>query len=135
MNTLLKNTTILIIEDDADTCELLRTLLDEYGADVMIANSVDAALALCRRTPPHLVVSDIRLGSSDGFALIEAIRQYNREYRGYTPAIALTGFVAPGDEEREMAAGFNAYIHKPFEPMDLVNTISSLLQSAPGLAA
>ena len=38
MNTLLKNTTILIIEDDADTCELLRTLLDEYGADVMIAN-------------------------------------------------------------------------------------------------
>jgi CheY-like chemotaxis protein len=135
MNTLLKNTTILIIEDDADTCELLRTLLDEYGADVMIANSVDAALALCRRTPPHLVVSDIRLGSSDGFALIETIRQYNREYRGYTPAIALTGFVTPGDKQRAMAAGFNAYIHKPFDPMDLVNTISSLLQSAPGLAA
>jgi CheY-like chemotaxis protein len=101
----------------------------------MIANSVDAALALCRRTPPHLVVSDIRLGSSDGFALIETIRQYNREYRGYTPAIALTGFVTPGDKQRAMAAGFNAYIHKPFDPMDLVNTISSLLQSAPGLAA
>ena len=129
MSTLLQNMTILVIDDDADTCELLRTMLDEYGANVVVANSVEAALALCRRTPPHLVVSDIRLGSSDGFALIEAIRKYNREYRGFTPAIAITGFVAPGDEERAMASGFNAYIHKPFDPADLINTITSLLRS------
>jgi CheY-like chemotaxis protein len=135
MSTLLKNITILIIDDDADTCELLRTLLKEYGTNVMVANSVDAALALCRRAPPHLVVSDIRLGSSDGFALIETIRQYNKEYRGYTPAIAITGFGSPGDEERALAAGFNAYIPKPFDPIDLINTITSLLRNTAGLAA
>ena len=129
MNTLPKNVTILVVEDDEDTSELLRTILTEAGATVVIANSVETALAQCRRNPPHLVVSDIRLGSSDGFALIEAIREYNREYRGFTPAIALTGFVARGDEERAMASGFNAYIHKPFDPADLISTIASVLQT------
>jgi CheY-like chemotaxis protein len=128
MSSLLTNTTILVVEDDHDTSELLRVVLGDHGATVLVADSVPAALALCRQNPPHLVVSDIRLGSSDGFTLIEAIREYNREYRGFTPAIALTGFVARGDEERAMASGFNAYIHKPFDPQDLLNTISSVLR-------
>jgi CheY-like chemotaxis protein len=128
MSTLLTNTTILVVEDDDDTAELLRTILGDHGANVMVASSVPAALALCRQSPPHLVISDIRLGSSDGFALIEAIREYNREYRGFTPAIALTGFVARGDEERAMASGFNAYVHKPFEAEDLVSTVTSVLR-------
>ena len=135
MSALLKNMTILVVDDDGDTCELLRMMLEDFGANVMMANSVDVALVLCRRTPAHLVVSDIRLGNSDGFALIEAIREYNREYRGFTPAIALSGLVAPGDEERARAAGFNAYIRKPFDQTDFINTVVSLLRGTPGLAA
>jgi CheY-like chemotaxis protein len=75
-----------------------------------------------------MVVSDMRLGSSDGYAFIAAIREYNKEYRGFTPAIALTGFRYPGDEDRAIRAGFNAYIHKPFNPEDLVLTIVRLLR-------
>ena len=135
MSYLLKGMTILVVDDDGDTCELLRILLEDSGASVMIANSVEVALALCRRTPPHLIVSDIRLGNSDGFALIETIREYNREYRGFTPAIALSGLVAPGDEERARAAGFNNYIHKPFDATDFINTVVSLLRGPAGLAA
>jgi CheY-like chemotaxis protein len=70
----------------------------------------------------------MRLGSSDGYAFITTIREYNREYRGFTPAIALTGFRYPGDEDRAIRAGFNAYIYKPFKPEDLVATITRLLQ-------
>ena len=135
MSTLLKNITILVIDDDPDTCDLLRAVLDEHGANVVVANSVQAALDVCRHNPPHFVLSDIRLGSSDGFALIEEIRKYNKEYRGFTPAIALTGFFPPGDEARAKAAGFNAYIHKPFDPADLVKTIVSVLRSSADLAA
>jgi CheY-like chemotaxis protein len=135
MSTSLKNVTILVIDDDRDTCEMLRTMLESYGANVTIANSVQAALDVCRHNPPHLVLSDIRLGSSDGFALIEEIRKYNAEYRGFTPAIALTGYFPPGDEVRAKAAGFNAYIHKPFDPTNLVDTIVSVLRSSSGLAA
>lgn len=135
MNIPLKNLTILVVEDDVDTSELLRTILSDYGANVVVADSVETALAVCRRNPPHLIVSDIRLGSSDGFALIERIREYNREYHGFIPAVALTGFVARGDEERARTSGFNAYLHKPFDPEDLVATVTSLLQKNSDRAA
>jgi CheY-like chemotaxis protein len=128
MNTILTNTTVLVVDDDEDTCELLRNILEQRGANVVTANSAEAALALYRVHPPDIIVSDMRLGSSDGYAFITTIREYNREYRGFTPAIALTGFRYPGDEERAIRAGFNAYIYKPFKPVDLTATITRLLQ-------
>ena len=133
--TLLQNTAILVIDDDPDTCEVLRILLEEQGAEVVTANTVEEALAMCRRTPPHLLVSDMRLGASDGFALIAAIREYNKEYRGFTPAIAVTGFVSPGEEQRAKAAGFNAYVHKPVEAADLIATIARVLRNPVDAAA
>jgi CheY-like chemotaxis protein len=127
MSLMLANTTILVVEDDQDTRELLRTVLEDTGANVLTADSAEAALALYRHNPPDIIVSDMRLGSSDGYAFITVIREYNREYRGFTPAIALTGFVYPGDEDRAIAAGFNAYISKPFNPEDLISTITRIL--------
>jgi len=135
MSDSLKNTSVLVIDDDPDMCELMRAILQQEGAHVLIANTIEAALDFCRRTPPHLVVSDMRLGMSDGFQVIKAIRDYNREYRGFTPAIAVTGAVAPGDEERAMASGFNAYLRKPFETADLLSTITSVLRNASNFAA
>jgi CheY-like chemotaxis protein len=128
MSTLLANTTVLVVDDDQDTCELLRASLEQRGTNVVTVNSQEAALASYRLHPPDIILSDMRLGSSDGYALIAAIREYNREYRGFTPAIALTGFRYPGDEERALAAGFDAYIHKPFNPQDVIATITRLLQ-------
>jgi two-component system, OmpR family, response regulator len=128
MSTLLANTTVLVVDDDQDTCELLRASLEKRGANVVAVNSEEAALAAYRVHPPDIILSDMRLGSSDGYALIAAIREYNREYRGFTPAIALTGFQYPGDEERAIAAGFDAYIHKPFNPQHVIGTITRLLR-------
>src|SRR3954463_6018913 len=133
--TLLKNATILVIDDDPDTLQILRILLEEQGAEVTTAASVEDALALCRRTPPHLIVSDMRLGASDGFELIAAIREYNKEYRGFTPAIAVTGFVSPGEEQRAKAAGFKAYVHKPVEAGNLIATITRVLRNPIDAAA
>src|SRR6476646_4451282 len=128
MSTLLINTTVLVVEDDEDTRELICTVLEGAGAKVLSALSAKEALALYRIAPPDIIVSDMRLGNSDGYAFIKTIREYNIEYRGFTPAIALTGFTYPGDEDRAKAAGFEAYIHKPFNPENLVLTITQLLQ-------
>lgn len=128
MSAVFTNTTVLVVDDDEDTCELLRAILEERGANVVTAHSAEAALASYRLHPPDIIVSDMRLGSSDGYAFITAIRDYNREYRGFTPAIALTGFRYPGDKDRAIHAGFNAYIHKPFKPEDLISTITRLLR-------
>jgi CheY-like chemotaxis protein len=135
MRSLLRNSTILVIDDDIQMVEMLRLTLEGHAAKVMVAHSVEEALELCRTSPPHVIVSDMRLGASDGFELIETLRKYNREYRGFTPAVALTGFNADGDEVRARAAGFNAYIRKPFDPVELLDTIEALIRDTTSLAA
>ena len=135
MSDLLREVSILVVEDDHDTAELIQAVLEGSGAVVFVANTVDAAIKQQQQGPAHVLVSDIRLGSSDGFALIAAIRQHDKQYRGFTPAIALTGYSSPGDEERARSAGFNAYMRKPFVPLDLVNTIADLLKRSAEPAA
>jgi CheY-like chemotaxis protein len=135
MTALLKDKTILIVEDDGDTRDLLRVVLEAAGANVVAAESVETALETYRRAPPHAVVADIRLRSSDGYALIKAIRETDLEYRGFTVAVALTGFASPEDQTRALAAGFNAYIAKPFDPADVVQTLGDLLLGSRDSAA
>jgi CheY-like chemotaxis protein len=128
MSSQLENTSVLVVDDDADTCDLLRFTLEQSGASVTVASSVEAALEKFRRTPAHAIVADIRLGSSDGYALIKAVRELNLQYRGFTPAVAITGYGSPEDEQRAMTAGFNAYLPKPLDPRELVSAIARVLR-------
>jgi CheY-like chemotaxis protein len=131
----LKNKKILIVDDDADTRELIRLVLEDAGANVVTAESVDAALKNYRKSPPHGVVTDIRLGSSDGYQLITAIRKNDVEYRGFTAVVAVTGFASPEDRQRALEAGFDAYVTKPFEGAELIRTLGEFLRSPCDLAA
>ena len=135
MNDLLKNTTIMVVDDNIDACELLREALEEAGASVVVSQTVDTAIEMFRRCPPHAIVADMRIGDSDGCALIKVIRERNAEYRGFTPAVAVTGFASPEDEARALAAGFNAYIPKPFDPADVVSAIGESLRGPADVAA
>jgi DNA-binding response OmpR family regulator len=123
----LKDKTVLVVADDADTRDLLRRVLEEAGADVVRADSVESAFETYRQSPPHAVVADIRLGTSDGYALIKAIRETDLEYRGSTVVLALTGSASPEEQKRALAAGFNAYIAKPFDPAEVVERLRELL--------
>jgi CheY-like chemotaxis protein len=127
MSPLLENKTILVVDDNEDIRSLLKAILEQAGASVTTAQSVREAIDVFRNSPPHAVVLDIRLGISDGYALINEIRKINTEYRGSTPAIAVTGFASPEDEERAKSAGFAAYFSKPFDPDALVRTMSTVL--------
>src|SRR5215831_15518120 len=124
MSTLPPNINVLIVDDSADTRDLLRIILEESGVSVVAAESVDQAVEAFRRSPAHVVVTDIRLGRSDGYQLLEAIRNCNAEYRGFTPVVALTGYGSAEDEARAMDAGFYAYVRKPFALEDLMETIT-----------
>jgi len=127
MSASLENTTILVVDDDADTTHLLRTILEQAGASVVTADSGDAALDAIRRCPPHAVITDIRLGNSDGYALIRSIREINSEYKGFTPVIATTGYASPDDEARAKEAGFAAYVSKPFDPTKIVGMVRTIV--------
>jgi DNA-binding response OmpR family regulator len=123
----LKDKTVLVVADDANMRDLLRRVLEEAGADVVTADSVESAFETYRQSPPHAVVTDIRLGTSDGYALIKAIRETDVEYRGCTVVLALTGSASPEEKKRALAVGFNAYIVKPFDPAEVVERLRELL--------
>ncbi len=114
----LQDKDILVVEDNADTSEMLGIVLSDQGARVRSVENYDAALQELDRQWPDLLVSDIGLPGKDGYQLIAAIRE--REAAAGRPdrlrAVALTAFARPQDRERALAAGFDAHLGKPLQP-------------------
>lgn len=132
----LQNLCILIVDDDADARMLMQTVLQSAGADVLVAASVKEALALLeqrRRSPtqvsPALLISDISMPDEDGFTLIRQVRSRTIEQGGQIPAIALTAFAEAKNEQRILKAGFQLFIAKPIDPMELVNKVVETLKT------
>ena len=89
MSTLLKNIIVLVVDDDPAICDLLRSVLEESGASVVVARSIHSAIAAYRHCPPHAIVAEIRLGSSDGYALIKTIRDTTSSTEASLPRLRL----------------------------------------------
>ncbi|HTM44089.1 MAG TPA: PAS domain S-box protein [Polyangiaceae bacterium] len=117
---------VLLVEDEVDNQEVLRTLLEQHQATVVVASSAPEALELLKRDRPHIVVSDVGLPEIDGYELIQRIRRQNSEAEERIPAIALTAHASPDDRTKALRAGFQAHIAKPVQPGELVATIASL---------
>jgi CheY-like chemotaxis protein len=131
----LKGVRVLIFDDEADNGERLRSLLhQESGASVDVTQSLGTAIEMHRRTPYHTVIIGVRPGSWDAYEFLKAIRETDVEYKGFTPAIAVTGFASPEDEQRAITAGFNAYVSKP-AALDLINAVSQVLRDSADRAA
>ena len=122
----LKNRRILIVEDDVDTQELLKTVLEQHGAEVITVDSGASALREIARAKPDVIVSDIGMAGQNGYELIRNLRSLDPEKGGHIPAIALTAYAAPSDRRRALLAGFQTHLPKPVEPDDLLAVILSL---------
>jgi PAS domain S-box-containing protein len=115
------NLRILIVEDNPDAAETLRTLLGAYGYRVRVADTGPAGLAAAEAEPPDIILCDIGLPGMDGCAVAQAIRQQPRF--ATTRLVALTGYGQEGDRERAQAAGFDDYLVKPVDPHQLLNRL------------
>lgn len=122
----LLGTRILVVDDDADARELLRSILAQSGASVRTASSVPDALKQLEDRLPHVLVSDIGMPGEDGYALIRQVRLLNPEKGGQVPALALTAFARSDDRRRAIGAGFHMHLAKPVEPAELVTVVASL---------
>jgi signal transduction histidine kinase/ActR/RegA family two-component response regulator len=126
----LKGCRVLIVDDDRDTCDLLTAVVQEQGADAAVATSAAAALAALRRQLPDVILCDIAMPDTDGFGFIREIRSLSAPARDRIPAIALTGYAQPGDRDRALAAGFDAYVTKPVEPAALIEIAAETIANA-----
>jgi CheY-like chemotaxis protein/two-component sensor histidine kinase len=119
----LSGMTVLVVDDEADTRELLIAVLEHHGASVMAAGCVSEALAALDQRAPHVIVSDIGMPEADGYELMRRLRALEDERRRNTPAVALTGFARPEDGARASEAGFDAHMAKPVDPVALIRVI------------
>jgi PAS domain S-box-containing protein len=117
---------VLLVEDEPDNREVLRTLLEQHEAVVCAASSADEALQLMPAFGPNVVVSDIGLPGIDGYEFIRKVRHMAPSSSAGVPAIALTAHASSDDRTRALRAGFQAHISKPVAPGELVATIASL---------
>jgi PAS domain S-box-containing protein len=123
--TRLDGLTVMVVEDDTDTRELVNRLLTESGARVQAVGTAADALERFLAERPDILVSDIGLPGEDGYSLIERIRGLQPTQGAGVPAIALTAFARSEDRTRALQAGFQAHVVKPVEPAELVATVAS----------
>jgi CheY-like chemotaxis protein len=117
---------ILVVDDSADGRTLTSLVLTQAGASVNAVTSVREALQMLERERPDALVSDIGLPDEDGYELIRQIRQHEAEHGGFLPAVALTGYARAEDRARILAAGYQAHVPKPVEPVELATAIATI---------
>jgi signal transduction histidine kinase/ActR/RegA family two-component response regulator len=121
---------VLLVDDDADTLEMLTFVLQQRGARVTAAVSSDQALEALKQSEPDILLSDIGMAGEDGYALIRKVRAWASERKRQLPAVALTAYAKSEDRLRVIEAGFQMYLPKPVEPAELVATIANLVGRA-----
>ena len=115
--------TLLVVDDEPDSLELVQQVLAETGARIVTATSAGEALRMLERHQPDLLISDIGMPLMDGFELIRRIRAGRQRNLAGVPAIALTAFSRREDQQRALEAGFDEYLAKPLRPAVLLQTV------------
>jgi PAS domain S-box-containing protein len=123
---MLKELKILTVDDDPDTIELMQFMLENYSAEVTVAYSAKEALQLLTNGSFNLLLSDIGMPNENGYWLIRQIRNLP-SHISRIPAIALTAFVREEEREQIFAAGFQAHVSKPVDPIELLDVIRKVM--------
>jgi CheY-like chemotaxis protein/two-component sensor histidine kinase len=123
--TSLENVNLLVVDDDTDALEMLRTLLSAHGAQVQVALSAAEALKILEKNVPDVLVSDIGMPEMNGTEFIAQLRQSENKRLREIPAIALTAFASTEDRDRILVAGFDQYQSKPVNSADLLVNIKN----------
>src|SRR5439155_7631933 len=122
----LSGLTILVVEDDPDSRNLLRDVLQSRGATVLEAEEVLTAQQYLRTLKVDLVVTDLALPGRDGVSLLNWLRSQPHDRGGNVPAVAVTAYdkrYPPGD-----LSGWAAYFRKPLDLDEVMRTIAAILR-------
>ena len=117
---------VLVLDQDSDGRDLLRTVLQERGATVRTAASVADALESLESWRPDILVSDSATPERDSYALVGKVQSLESEYGGRIPAAALTAFARTDERVRRMLGAFQCDLPKPVEPAILTAEIARL---------
>jgi len=117
---------VLVVDDEADTRELIREVLRECGSEVITSRSAAEALEAIEQHKPDILISDLGMPDEDGYSLISKIRALPAEQGGQIPAAALTAYARAEDRMRVLRSGFQFHLPKPVDSAELVTVVASL---------
>lgn len=124
-----KHLRVLVVEDNRDSAESLRRLLELCGYSVTIAETAKEGLDAAKSIRPDVILCDIGLPDSDGFSLARALRK-NPETSS-ARLIAVTAYGKDEDKEQSKKAGFVLHLLKPVSP----GTLLAVLEDVPRVAS
>jgi CheY-like chemotaxis protein len=101
---------VLVVDDEPETRDLLRVVLDQCEVEVTAAESAREALGFLAEQRFDVLISDIGMPEIDGYALIKQVRQLAPEQGGDLPALALTAYARAEDRTEVLRAGFNMHL-------------------------
>jgi CheY-like chemotaxis protein len=126
----LRNTRVLVIDDDLDTLEVMLVILETHGAETAAATTAAEGLAMLETFRPEVILSDIGLPDEDGYSFMRQVRALPADQGGETLAVAASAHVYTSDRERAFNAGFHAFLAKPINARALVESVKSLVKRA-----
>jgi PAS domain S-box-containing protein len=106
---------VLVVDDEADSRDVVATMLRKAGAQVRAAASADEARSMLSGWSPAVILCDIEMPGEDGYAFIRALRAAGLDM----PAIALTAYAGPEDRGRALRGGFQLHLPKPVHEAEL----------------
>lgn len=110
--------TVLVVDDERDTAELIRETLHSEGFRSLVAHDGREALELIARRRPNVVILDIMMPEMSGFEVLEALQRDRNLSR--IPVLVLTARGDEADAQRGLALGARRYLSKPFDVRDLI---------------
>lgn len=120
---------ILIVDDEAMITKSLKKLLTKEGFEPIIVSSGNEALDQVKTNDFDLLIIDIRMPQMDGIETIRAIREYMAvEGKDPMPEIVITGYADESKYKCAVDLKVNAYIYKPFDTTEFLNTIRNVLE-------
>lgn len=124
----LKQTQVLVVEDNRVNRLLACRLLQKQGYQVIEAESGPEGLARYKERRPGVILMDIHMPQWDGFRTMREIRDYEQQHDlPEIPLLALTAMAMKGDRQNLLKAGFAEHVSKPFQPEDLFSKIQQVL--------
>jgi len=119
---------VLVVDDDADTREVVAAYLEQQGMSVQTAASAAEAMEIVQREPVAVLLVDLAMPDQDGYTFIRGIRSSPSPGIAALPAAALSALARVEDQAQALRAGFQLHVAKPVNSTILVNAVALLLE-------
>jgi signal transduction histidine kinase/ActR/RegA family two-component response regulator len=127
----LEGLSVLVVDDDAQSRQVMAAHLESHRAVVLTATSAAEAFEVLQREHPDVLLADVAMPGEDGYSLIRKLRATAPSHAAAIPAVAVTAFARDEDRQEALRAGFQLHLVKPIEPRSLVAAVARIGKLTP----